>query len=159
MALRKPLVIVSGQIQQLQSSDQLDGVDQDIVTLTNENVGSVIIGAPVYSVNTANADKAQADAAATARVIGLVLETTIASNASGRIQTDGIMSATTGQWDAVGSGTGAGLEAGTVYYLDPDTAGNIVNAATTTVTELVTQVGIGLSTTQMEITIEPPILL
>ena len=158
MTNRKPLVINAGRIQQLQSGDILDGVDKDLVSLQNDNVGAVVIGAPVYSVSAGSIDKAQADAIGTSEVVGLMVDTTTANGASGVIQTDGVLTATTGQWDAITAETG-GLVANTIYWLDPDTAGLLTITPTSTVTELVVRVGTGLSTTQMEISIQPPILL
>ena len=124
MAQRKPLVMNSGQIEQLQSGDTLDAVvtEVDLISRTNNNASPIVIGAPVYPDGNGTVDIAQADASGTVEVLGLVQETSIAAAASGYIQTDGILTATTGQWDAV-AGTTGGLTAGTVYWLDPDTAG------------------------------------
>ncbi len=158
MAARKPLVINAGQIQQLQSGDVLDGVDSDLVSLQNDNVGAVVICTPVYSVSAGSIDKAQASAMSTSEVVGLMVDTSTANGASGQVQTDGVLSATTGEWDAVTAETG-GLVANTIYWLDPDTAGLLTITPTSTVTETVVRVGKGLSTTQMEISIQPPILL
>ncbi len=158
MAARKPLVINSGQIQQLQSGDSLEGVDTDLVTLQNDNAGAVVIGAPVYSVSAGSIDLAQADAIGTSEVVGLMVDTTTANGVSGQVQTDGVLTASTAQWDAITAESG-GLVANTIYWLDPDTAGLLTITATSTVTELVVRVGKGLSTTQMEISIQPPILL
>ncbi len=158
MASRKPLVINAGRIQQLQSGDQLAGVDNDLVSLQNDNAGVVVIGAPVYSVSAGSIDKAQADAIGTSEVVGLMVDTTTANGASGIVQSDGILTATTGEWDAVTGETG-GLVANTIYWLDPSTAGKLTITATSTTTELVVRIGTGLSTTQMEISIQPPILL
>ena len=158
MASRKPLVIVSGEIQQLQAGDQIDGIDQDLVTLTNDEGTNVVIGAPVYASSAGKFKEAIASAIGTSKVIGLMVDTTVANGATGVIQTDGVLTATTGQWDAITAETG-GLVADTVYYLDPDTSGLLTITPTSTDTELVVRVGTGLSTTQLEISIYPPILL
>ncbi len=158
MAARKPLVINAGQIQQLQSGDVLDGVDSDLITLQNDNANAIVICAPVYSVSAGSVDLAQADAMATSEVVGLMADATTANGASGSVQTDGVLTATTGQWDSVTSESG-GLVANTIYWLDPDTAGLLTITPTSTDTETVVRVGKGLSTTQMEISIQPPILL
>lgn len=160
MAQRKPLVINSGQIEQLQSGDTLDAVvtEVDLISRTNNNASPITIGAPVYPDGNGTVDLAQADASGTVEVLGLVQETSIAAAASGYIQTDGILTATTGQWDAV-AGTTGGLTAGTVYYLDPDTAGMLTDTAPTTGGDYVIRIGVGLSTTELEITFQPPILL
>lgn len=160
MASRKPLVINSGQIQQLQSGDVLDAVvtEVDVVSLTNGNAGSIVIGMAVYSDADDSVDIAKADALATVEVLGLVQDTSIGAAASGLIQTDGVLTATTGQWDTV-TGDSGGLTAGSVYYLDETTAGNLTLTAPTTVSQFVVRVGKALSTTEMEITITQPIKL
>ena len=160
MSLRKPLVMVDGQIQQLQSGDTLDAVSSevDVVSRTNNNAGSITIGQAVYPDGDGSVDLAQADASGTVEVLGLVAATSIAAASSGSIQTDGILVATTGQWDVVTGGSG-GLVAGTVYYLDPSTAGNITSTAPTTSGQYVIRIGVALSDTELEISIRPPILL
>ncbi|MFA5186701.1 MAG: hypothetical protein WC551_09515 [Patescibacteria group bacterium] len=160
MGLKKPLVITSGQIQQLQAGDTLDAVcaEVDVVVSTNANVGAVVIGTSVYPSAAGAVDKAQADAVGTVEVLGLVQATSIAASESGNIQTDGILAATTGQWDAV-AGTTGGLTAGTVYYLDPDTAGKITATAPTTAGDFVVRIGKAISTTELEISISQPIKL
>ena len=160
MAARKPLVLVDGKIQQLQAGDTLDASanEVDVVAAINGNAGSIVIGSPVYPDATGSVDLAKADASGTVEVLGFVKDVSIGAASSGSIQTDGILSATTGQWDAVTGETG-GLVAGTVYYLDPATAGNLTLTAPSTVSQYVVRVGQGISTTEMEITIEPPILL
>ena len=160
MALRKPLVIVDGAIQQLQAGDSLDAAasEVDVVARTNDNAGAIVIGQPVYPSAAGAVDLAQADAIGTAQVLGLVSSTSITSAASGNIQTDGVLSATTGQWDAV-AGTTGGLTAGAVYYLDPDTAGMLTATAPTAAGDYVIRVGLALSTTELEISVQPPIKL
>ncbi len=155
MALKKPLVITAGQVQQLQAGDVLDVAltgEVDIVSLLNANAGAIVIGTPVYASAAGSVDKAQADAVGTVEVIGLVQPVSIGIAASGNIQTDGVLVATTGQWDAVTGDTG-GLTAGSVYYLDPDTAGLLTTTAPSTVGDFAVRIGKGLSTTDMEISI------
>jgi hypothetical protein len=159
MAARKPLVLVSGVMQQLQAGDTLDAVvtEKELVSMTNKNAGTINIGAPTYVKSTATQiDLAKADAAGTARVLGLVADETIAADASGNIQTNGVMTLTTAQWDAV-AGTTGGLAAGTIYYLSAATAGLLT--ATCPTTGYVVPVGCGLSTVAMLIEPEPPIKL
>ena len=160
MAQRKPLVIVNGQIQQLQSGDVLDASvnEVDVVSKQNDNAGAIVIGQPVYTKANGNVDLAQADAGATVEVLGLVRDASIAAAASGEIQTDGVLTATTGEWDNVTGETG-GLTAGAVYYLDPDTPGNLTQTAPTTTGDFVVRVGRAISATAMEISVSQPILL
>jgi hypothetical protein len=158
MAVRIPLVIVNGVIQQLPSGDTVSGLGADAITLTNNNAGSAVIGMPVYSDSADGFDLALADAAATYLVIGLVQDTSISAAAAGEVQVNGILTATTGQWDAV-TGDSGGLTAGSRYFLDPTTVGNLTTTPTTTTTEYVTPVGRALSTTKMELLIETSVLL
>lgn len=158
MAVRTPLVIVSGVVQQLPAGDTIDGAGADTLTLTNNNAGVAVIGSPVYSDGADTFDLALADAAATYLVIGLVQDTSIASAASGEVQVNGILTATTGQWDAVTGDTG-GLTAGSRYFLDPSTEGMLTTTPTTTTTEYVVPVGRAISTTKMEILVETAVLL
>jgi hypothetical protein len=160
MAARKPLVIVSGQVQQLQAGDTLDASvsEVDVVSKVNDNAGSIVIGTPVYVKSNGNVDKGRANASGTVQLLGLVKDASIAAAATGIIQTDGVLTATTGQWDAVTGGSG-GLTPGTVYYLDAATAGLLTTTAPTTVGQYVVRVGLATSTTEMDISIDPPILL
>ena len=153
MALRKPLVVVDGLVQQLGSGDTLDAPisEVDLVSLTNNNASAITIGQPVYSAAADACDLAKADAIGTARPIGLVKDASIAASASGNIQTDGILS--NSDWTSViGSTT---LTSGSVYYLDNATAGKLTATAPTS--GFVVKVGIAISTTEMAIDIESPI--
>lgn len=160
MALRKPLVINAGQIEQIQSGDTLDAIvaEVDVVSLTNNNASPIVIGAPVYTDVANGVDLAQADASGTTEVLGLVADVSISAAASGSIQTDGILSATTTQWDAV-AGTTGGLTPGAIYYLSASTAGLTAETAPSSVSEFVVRVGKAISTTEMEISISQPIKL
>lgn len=160
MALRKPLVVISGQVQQIPAGDTLDAVvsEKGVFSATNGEAAAVVIGTPVYvsAVNTVR--KAQANAAGTAGVIGLMATVSTAAAAAGSVQSDGILTATTAQWDAV-AGTTGGLAFGAIYYLDPATAGKITATAPSTTGQYVQPIGRALSTTDLEITIGPSILL
>ena len=156
MTMLKPLVIKSGLVQQLQSGDTVD-VQQGI-NQTNANAGTITIGQPVYCSAAGSVDLAKADAAGTTKVLGLVRDTSILTSASGEIYTDGILTATTGQWDAV-AGTTGGLTFNTYYYLSEATAGHITATAPSTTGKYVVRVGYALSTTELKIEIQPEILL
>jgi hypothetical protein len=151
MALRIPLVMVSGQVQQLQSGDTLNIPSitaGNVLSLLNSEAGPIVIGAPVYAFGNDSVKKAKADAAGTASVIGLVRDASITNGVSGSIQTDGTLSATTGQWDAV-AGTTGGLTAGTRYYLSAATGGLSTSTAPSAVGNLVVEIGISISTTEL----------
>jgi hypothetical protein len=156
MALKKPLVLNGGQIEQLQSTDYIAGVD--IPQFTNGNAGSIVIGTPVYSSANSTVDKAKADAVGTANVIGLVFDSSVAASSSGGVILDGILVATTGQWDAV-AGTSGGLTRDTMYYLSAATAGLLTATAPSAAGQFVVCVGIALSTTEMKIDIKPRVKL
>ncbi len=160
MSLRKPLVIVDGRVRQIAANDTLDAqvIEVDIVNQQNNNTGSIVIGSPVYNDGAGTVDLAQADALATVEVLGFVKDALIAAAAAGAIQTDGVLVATTGQWDTITGDTG-GLTAGSVYFLDPDTAGKITKTAPTSTGDFVIRLGKAISTTEFEITISQPIEL
>mgnify|MGYP005834837459 CR=1 FL=1 len=128
------------------------------VLLTNVNAGDIVKGTPVYVHSSGNVDKADAGAASTTRVIGLVADTSIATTTAGNIAVAGILSATTGQWDAITGQTG-GLTAGAVYYLSDGTSGTLTTTAPVADGSYIAPVGIALSTTQMKIQIDPTIQL
>ena len=157
MPVKKPLVLTNGEIEQLQSGDQV--AQATIFNQNNANVNTVVICTPVYATTTADEmDLAQADAVATKDVLGFVAETSVAAAASGAVQSDGVLSATTAQWDAV-TGDSGGLTAGSKYYLDESTAGMLTTTPPSGSGEFVAMVGMGLSTTEMEISIRSTIKL
>jgi len=124
----------------------------------NDNGSTIAIGAPVYVKSNGHVDLAKADASSTTRVAGLVFDAAgIATTVSGNIISDGILTATTGQWDAI-AGTSGGLTPGTVYYLSAATAGLLTATAPSTATQFVEPVGIALSATQMALLLSEPII-
>lgn len=156
MAVRIPLVVVAGQIEQLQAGDQIlvAQATAEVRSLTNhEGVTTAVIGNAVYIDAASGFKLAKANALGTASVIGLVYDSAgIAASAAGLIAVAGIITATTGQWDAV-TGQVGGLTAGSKYYLDPSTAGKLTVTAPTTVGQVVQAVGTALNTTDMEINV------
>jgi len=160
MALRKPLVLVDGKLRQISAADTLDAQisEVDVVKQQNNNAAAINIGQVVYNDGAGTVNLAQADAGGTVEVLGLVKDATIIAAASGAIQTDGILAATTAQWDAI-TGDVGGLTPGAVYYLDPDTAGNLTKIAPTAVGDFVVRLGKAISTIEFEITILQPIEL
>jgi len=161
MASRKPLVVVAGQVQQIQAGDTLDAVigGGDQVNLTNGEATPVVIGAPVYLSANGTFKKAQANAAGTKDVIGVVAQSpSIANAAIGPVTTDGIVTATTAEWDAV-TGQVGGLVFNTLYFLDPATAGKLAPAGPSTVGQYVVPVGRAISTTELQVRVGTSILL
>jgi hypothetical protein len=161
MAARSPIVIIAGQPQQLPSGDTLS-VPQtggDVAVLTNDEATPVVIGAPVYLDAVDGFKKAQANASGTRRVIGLVSkDPSIANGTTGTVTIGGVITATTAQWDAV-AGTTGGLAFGVPYFLDPATAGKLTSTAPTTVGQYVVEVGVGVSTTELNVRIQKDYLL
>ena len=159
MALRKPLVVVAGQIQQIQAGDTLDAVIAEQEQIDMTATSNLVIGNAVYVDGDDSVELAQADSAGTTELIGLCVDETVNSAASAVIATDGaVLEATTGQWDTV-AGTTGGLTAGDQYYLDPDNAGELTDTAPTSTGDLIKPVGMGLSTLKMKIDIRHSILL
>lgn len=160
MSAKKPLVISDGQIEQIQSGDTLDAVvaEQEVIVQTNNEVGAIVIGTPVYNDAANGVKKARANAAATIGVLGLVKTVSISAGATGNIITSGVLAATTVQWDAV-AGTTGGLVFGTIYYLDPATAGKLTSTAPITVTQYVVAIGRAISTTELKLDVMSSILL
>lgn len=159
MALRKPLVLNAGQVQQLQAGDTLDAPQSggDVIVLTNDEAGALIQGNVVYADANDGVKKAKADAAGTSKPIGLSV-TAPAAAASGQIMVSGILTLTTGQWDAA-FGTTGGLVFGTIYYLSAATLGLGTVTAPTTVGQYVIELGIAISSTEFLIRIRQTILL
>jgi hypothetical protein len=126
--------------------------------MTNDNAGSIVICQAVYTKANGNVDLAKADASGTKEVLGLVHDALILTTESGNILVDGVLTATTGQWDTVTGGSG-GLTPGAIYYLSAATAGRLTSTAPTTVGQYVVRVGRALSATKMDMMIMAPILL
>jgi hypothetical protein len=154
MAVKKPLVITNGQVEQLQSGDRLDLSRS--VSKTNTTGSTILKCTPVY-VNGGNANLAQADAQSTVRVAGLAVEEALDTDPVD-VQTDGLIVAATAEWDAVTGQTG-GLTEGADYWLSAATAGRLTTTAPTADGEFVAPVGHALSATEFEIEIGAPIKL
>jgi hypothetical protein len=154
--LKKPLVITAGQIEQLQAGDRV--ASPTIFNRLNANAGPIIIGTPVYVPGDGSVDKARANATATKDVLGLVADVSIANGVPGAIQSDGVLAASTAQWDAV-TGQSGGLTPGSIYFLDSATAGKLTVTAPTADGEFVCRIGLATSTTELEISILTPIKL
>lgn len=148
MAIRKALVLVGGEIQQLQSGDTLAGpiAETEIQQWTNGDAGSHAIGDVVYLSAADTVRKAQANAAGTKDAVALATGT-IANGAVGGYQSAGVL------------GGLSGLTAGAVYYLDPATPGGKTLTAPSTAGQYVVRLGIAASTTEMLIDTERAILL
>lgn len=131
------------------------GYGMPIVVRTNADVGALTLGMPVYASAAGAVDKAIATALATARAVGLVADATIASGASGNIQTGGTLVAqSSAQWDAI-TGDVGGLVTNAPYYVDV-TAGKLTRTAPAIVSGFcVAPIGFGLDVLTMNINIAP----
>jgi hypothetical protein len=126
------------------------------ITATNGEASAIAIGRAVYIFGADTVKLANANAAGTKSVVGLVFDTSINSAASGSIAVAGSVTATTGQWDSV-TGQSGGLTSGAKYYLSNATNGALTTTAPTT--GYVAPVGVALSTTKMVLNIGPTVKL
>jgi hypothetical protein len=124
-----------------------------VFTATNGEAGSIVIGAPVYVSASGTVKKAINTGSTTAFCMGLVNDVTVASSGTANIACYGVVTATTGQWDAV-AGTTGGLTAGTRYFVG-GTAGTLTSSIPGT--GYLIEVGMALSSTVMILTIQQPI--
>ena len=156
MSVKKPLVISNGRIEQLQAGDRIDM--GNTVSKNSINAGTVVVGQPMYVVG-ADANVAHGGAITKIKVAGLVMEDA-APQTQVSIMAVGIMTATAAQWEAV-TGNPAGLVTGKSYYLVADAPfpGKLQEMAPSEDGQFVVHVGIALSSTQMKIQIEQPVLL
>ena len=129
-----------------------------MLTQVNSNASAITIGQPVYNDGNDTVDLARANAAGTVEVLGLVHTASIDASGPGEFISSGTLVATTAQWDTV-TGDSGGLTAGTVYYLDPDTAGMLTTTGPSAAGDYVVRIGRAMSTEKMEISITQPILL
>jgi len=125
-------------------------------TATNGEASAIAIGRAVYVSGADQIRLANANASSTTNVVALVASTSIASSASGSIATAGVLTATTGQWDAV-TGQSGGLTFGATYFLSNTTAGAITTTAPTS--GHVVPVGIALGTTKLRLGFGPVVAL
>lgn len=159
MSIIRPLVIntATGQIERAASADTV--LTPDMVLVTNNTGGSLVRGTPVYQTATANeVAKAKADAIATSKVLGLVQDASIANAGSGYVLTDGLLTASTAEWDAVTGETG-GLTPQARYFLDPTTAGKLTQTPPSVDGQVIAPVLTALSSTQAEISVATTIKL
>lgn len=146
--IRKPIVLVNGELQQIQSGDFVQSYDA--IQQTNNEVGSLLVGTPVYNDTDDTVKKAKADSAVTKDVIGLVFNGTIAPSGLGGVLLSGPLKATTGQWDAA-FGTSGGLTKGARYFLSDATAGAGVSSAPSADGSYVVELGLAISTTELRL--------
>jgi hypothetical protein len=147
MATRKPLVLVAGEVQQLQAGDTLGIVSETgQLSLTNSDAAAAVIGELFYIFGSDSVKKAKADAAATAEAVAMATAA-IAAGATGIFQFDGVVTGL------------SGLTPGATYYLSAATAGAMTTTAPSTVGQYVTRLGKAISATEFMLKPERFILL
>lgn len=121
------------------------------LALTNDNVGAIVTGTPVYMTAASHYDKAIANSITTAICIGLQIDTSVSSGGTGNICLAGELTLTTGQWDVVTGDTG-GLVFGNTYYVSAASAGLLIKSSGTipsTAGQFLVPIGVAESTTTM----------
>jgi len=153
MALKKVLVYgTDGEIEQLQAGDYTR--EESYVGLINGEASAIIIGTPVYSSGADTVKKCDKAAIATAKCVGLAVDSTIAAGITGQFQIDGVFEATTAQWDAV-AGTTGGLVPNATYFLG---ASGLLTSVVPT-TGISAPIGTALSPTSLRVAIQRVIKL
>lgn len=146
MATKKPLVLdAAGNIQQLRPEDSLEGtgVGGDINFTASE---AIAIRGVVYVTNAGQISNAQADAPTTAKAFGFA-SAAITGGASGPVRYNTVLSGF------------AGLTPGLPVFLSPTVEGEITQTAPIAQGQFVVRLGTAIGATEIEINIEPPILL
>ncbi len=155
---KKPLALYSGKVKELLPGDQIQ-YEADTFSLTNKEA-STITKLSLVKPGTGNLEclLALADSSANGYAIGFATQD-MAPDAQGVVQTDGILTASVSEWDAIiEGGSPTGLTPGAIYYLSKTDAGKIVSVAPTS-PGVVGRVGRALSTTDLDINIDYPIEL
>lgn len=155
--IKKPVVLTNGELEQLQAGDSIT-VNSLISQLTNDEASPITLGMVVYASDNGKVKKAQADAATTSKVIGVVADASIAASDPGNIITEGEISASTATWDAL-TGDSGGLTYGAPYFLSPTTAGSITKTPPTTGGTYAVQLGYALSDTTLKFHVQLRVLI
>lgn len=158
MALQRPLKYdpTAGEIARFAADDFINEVD--FLTVNNETGVTLVKFTPVYQTAVANeVAKAHASALATARVIALLAEA-IADGASGAALSDGRLTGSTAEWDAITGQTG-GLTPGSKYYVSPTTAGMLTTTPPTVDGHVLAPVGTAKSATEFEVSMGTRVVL
>lgn len=152
--IRKPLVLNSGNLEQLQVGDRLAPVPNSIQIVNGEDY-SILAGQPIVIDETNNAK--YADAIDNKDVVAFCVEDVL-STELGTFQVDGLLPLTTAQWDNITGETG-GLRPGKVYFLDNSDVGRITRVVPTTVGHYIVKLGTAINTIDFAIMIGTPIKL
>ena len=124
-----------------------DEIAVRLVSAPNANAGILPIGTPVYVKTDGEIDAADASAASTCgTTIGMLAEAA-AIDGTAVVQVRDIVELTLAQWDALGTDA-LGLDPGVRYYVST-TVGEITSTAPSGASEVVKELGIALSATQL----------
>lgn len=145
MTLRTPIVMVNGQLQQLQAGDTMN-LPSGIAYTAD---AAFLAGQVGYPSAAGHLNLAKANSSATTKNCALATAG-ISSAASGVFQNSGVLRLTTTQWDAV-AGTTGGLVFNTEYYLSDATAGMITGTCPSAGGSFVIPIGIAISTTDLQL--------
>lgn len=163
MTVRRPLVIGEGAYgdgvpQKLQPGEFISGAQSDIdFSAVNSTMGPITVGRPVYVKADGTVGLARANNQALMRVAGLVGASSIAVGEAGLIRFIGPV--TSSDWSSVLEDATVTLVPGTAYYLSDATVGKLTSTAPTTAGNAVCYVGLAISTTKLQVSVAPPILL
>ncbi len=152
--IRKPLILNSGNLEQLQAGDRLAPVPNSIQIINGEDY-TISAGQPIV-IDDQNEAK-YANAVINKDVVAFCVEDVL-TTISGTFQIDGILSLTTAQWDLI-TGEVGGLRPGKIYFLDDNDTGRIVRTPPTTPEHYVVRLGAAISTTDFAIMLGTPIKL
>lgn len=156
MSVKIPLVLAAdGRPEQLQSGDTV--ASSGVATETLTPASNMNAGGAVYCSGASASTKARANGSPQAFAVGLC-QAAQTSGVAGAVQVNGVLTLSTANWDTVTGGSG-GLTAGSTYYLDPTTAGNLTATCPTAAGQYVVIMGRAMNTTDMLITPREPILL
>lgn len=122
------------------------GTPESTIEAGNGGVGAITRGQPVYMASDGDVELARANSTSTSVLVGFVQDASIDAAASGVIQTDGIITNETEDWDAITGGSG-GLVPGTVYFISTATAGSLTSTLPTGAGNVVAPVLLGVSST------------
>ncbi|MBW2562199.1 MAG: hypothetical protein JRE40_15275 [Deltaproteobacteria bacterium] len=158
MTIRAPLVIINGRIQELPIGDSIAGAGAGSGTGIEAQAATtgedVVVSEILYLDGSGFANRAQANAIGTSHIIGICTLGATSGNTC-EFLTEGVVSIS--DWtECIGS---VSLTPGTLYFLDPSNAGQMVTVAPTTIGQTVVIVGRAVSAQILDLTVTQPILL
>lgn len=136
---------------------EVSGTENDFFIAINAWTNPLVIGLPVYSSGNDLVQPGVASDTTKVDILGFVSDIApVAPGHGANIQTNGVLTATTSQWDVVTGGAG-GLIPEMVYYLDTAVQGRITLAPPITHGDFLVRLGVAISPTEFDIEIQPPI--